>query len=165
MTGAAADRGIIWSDDFLIGIEELDYEHRRLIENINELHRELLAHVDMDRVEDTLGGIHARMQAHFALEEHVMVSHEYPHYPEHKAEHERLLDEYTELMTKFERAPNLGDRVAMEDILRQWIVDHILTSDKKMSLMVVSSKKNIATIEPSTLGRRFRKLMPGKGPG
>jgi hemerythrin-like metal-binding protein len=141
MKGAAADPGIIWSDDFLIGIEELDYEHRCLIEDINKLHRELLEHVDMDRIEDTLGRIHARMQAHFALEEHVMVSHEYPHYPEHKVEHERLLDEYTELMTKFERDPNVGDRVAIEDILRQWIVDHILTSDKKMSLMVISGKQ------------------------
>ena len=141
MTGAAADQGIIWSDDFLIGIEELDYEHRCLIEDINKLHRELLEHVDMDRIEDTLGRIHARIQAHFALEEHVMVSHEYPHYPEHKAEHEQLLDEYTELMTKFERDPNPGDRVAIEGILRQWVVDHILTSDKKMSLMVISGKQ------------------------
>lgn len=141
MTGAAADRGIVWSDDFLIGIEELDYEHRCLIEDINELHRELLEHGDKDRIGDTLGRIHARMQAHFALEEHVMVTHEYPHYPEHKAEHERLLDEYTELMSRFDRDPDLGDRAAMEDLLRHWIVDHIRTSDKKMSLMVKGGKR------------------------
>ncbi len=141
MTDSAADRGIVWSDEFLIGIEELDYEHRRLIEDINQLHRELLEHVDMDRVGDTLGRIHARIQAHFALEEHVMLSNEYPHYPEHKAEHELLLDEYTEFMTRFERDPSLGDRVAIEGILRQWVVDHILTSDKKMSLMVTGGKR------------------------
>jgi hemerythrin-like metal-binding protein len=141
MTSAVADQSIIWSDDFLIGIEELDYEHRCLIEDINKLHRELLEHVDMDRIKDTLGRILARLQAHFALEEHVMVSHKYPHYREHKAEHERLLDEYTELTTKFERDPNPGDWEAIEGILRQWIVDHILTSDKKMSLMVISSKR------------------------
>jgi len=141
MTAAAAERSITWSGDFLIGIEEIDYEHRCLIEDINTLHRELRAHVDMDRIEDTLGGIHARMQAHFALEEHVMVSRGYPHYPEHKAEHERLLDEYTERMTKFERAPNPGDQEAIEAMLRQWIVDHILTSDKKMSLMVTRGKQ------------------------
>ena len=137
----AAQRSIVWSDDFLVGIEEIDYEHRRLVDDINKLHRELLEHVDMDRIESTLGRIHARMQAHFALEEHVMVSHDYPHYPEHKAEHERLLDEYTELMTKFERGPNLVDQEAMEGMLRRWIVDHILTSDKKMSLMVTSGRQ------------------------
>lgn len=142
MKVAAADRGIVWSDDFLTGIQEIDYEHRCLIEDINELHRDLLEQVDLDRIKNTLGRIHARMQAHFALEEHVMVSHEYPHYPEHKAEHERLLDEYTEFMTKFERSPNLGDQDAIEGTLRQWIVDHILTSDKKMSLMVTSGRRS-----------------------
>ena len=111
------------------------------IEDINKLHQELLEHVDLDRIEDTLGSIHARMQAHFALEEHVMVSHDYLHYPEHKAEHERLLDEYTEHMTKFEGAPNLVDKETIEDLLRQWIVDHILNSDKKMSLTVTSGKQ------------------------
>ena len=141
MTGAAADQGIIWSEDFLIGIEELDHEHRCLIEDINKLHRDLLEHVDVDRIKGTLGSIHARIQAHFALEEHVMVSHEYPHYPEHKAEHEQLLDEYTELMTKFERDPNLSDREAIQGVLCQWIVSHILTSDKKMSLMVKNAKQ------------------------
>ena len=141
MTSAEADPSIIWSDDFLIGVEELDYEHQCLIEEINKLHRELLEHVDIDRICDTLGRIHSRMQAHFALEEHVMMSHEYPHYSEHKAEHERLLDEYAELMTKFEREPNLGDREAIESILRRWIIDHILTSDKKMSLMVIGGKQ------------------------
>ena len=141
MAAAALDQSIVWSDDFLIGIEELDYEHRCLVEDIDKLHRDLLEDVDMDRIEDTLGSIHARMQAHFALEERVMLSHEYPHYPEHKAEHERLLDEYTELMTKFERGQNLGDREAIQGVLCQWIVSHILTSDKKMSMMVISAKQ------------------------
>jgi hemerythrin-like metal-binding protein len=142
MAVTAPDRSIVWSDDFLIGIEELDYEHRGLVEDINKLHRELVKDVDMDRIEDTLGSIHARMQAHFALEERVMVSHEYPHYPEHKAEHERLLDEYTEFMTKFEKGQNLGDREPIQAVLCQWIVKHILTSDKKMSLMVRSAKQS-----------------------
>ena len=76
----------------LIGTEELDHEHWCLIEGINKLHRDLLEHVDVDRIKDTLGSIHARRQAHFALEEHVMVSHGYPllpgYYPERMAGHE-----------------------------------------------------------------------------
>ena len=142
MAGVAADHSIIWTDEFLIGIEELDYEHRALIEDINRLHRELLEQVDMDRVGETLGSIHARMLAHFALEERVMVSRKYPYYQEHKAEHERLLDEYTEFMTKLGRDPNFSDREAIEGILRQWIVDHIVARDKKMSLMVINAKRS-----------------------
>ena len=141
MSRAAKDRDIVWSDDFLIGIDEIDYEHRRLVEDINGLHRQLLDEASPRRIERTLGTIHARMQAHFALEEHIMLAHSYPHYPEHKAEHERLLDEYTELMTTFKKEPNRGDREAIEGKLRQWIVGHIATSDRQMSLMVRSRKR------------------------
>jgi hemerythrin-like metal-binding protein len=141
MARAAADSRIVWSDDFLTGIEEIDFEHRRLVEDINRLHRQLLDEAGPRRIERTLGTIHARMQAHFALEEHVMLSNAYPHYAEHKAEHERLLDEYTELMTHFDRDPSRGDREAIEGKLRQWIVGHIVTSDRKMSLMVKGGKR------------------------
>lgn len=141
MTGAPAEHDIAWSDAFLIGIEELDYEHRGLVDDINRLHRELLGQVDRERIEDTLGMIHSRMQAHFALEERVMRANDYVHYAEHKAEHERLLDEYAEYMTTLERNPTRGERTSIESVLREWIIDHILDYDKKMSQMIASRGK------------------------
>jgi hemerythrin len=141
MTGLSADQSIVWSDDFLIGIEELDYEHRRLIEDINRLLRELRERADMDGIQITLGTIHSRLQAHFALEERVMVSHKHTLYAEHKAEHESLLDESAERMSSFNRDPNPGDQKAIEDVLSQWLVNHILTTDKKMSLMMASGDR------------------------
>lgn len=141
MPRMSADTDIVWSDNFLIGIRELDYEHRCLIDDINRLHRELRDHTDMAAIRITLGNIYSRIQAHFALEERVMVSHKYAHYAEHKREHERLLDEYAERMTKFERRPNSSDQDALEDVLREWIVDHILNVDKRMSLMIRRSER------------------------
>jgi len=35
-----------WDDSLLIGIEELDYEHKVLIEDINRLHAELTRNTD-----------------------------------------------------------------------------------------------------------------------
>jgi hemerythrin len=136
MADATDQRTIEWSEEFRIGIDELDFEHCHLIEDINRLHAELLEEVDMGRLAETLGSIHSRIQAHFALEERVMQANRYPHYADHKAEHERLLDEYTERIGNFQRDRNLDDRMAIESVLRRWIVDHILTSDRKMSLMV-----------------------------
>jgi len=126
---------IEWTDAFLIGIAELDHEHRSLVVDINRLHRALRAHEDRARIEETLGDILARMQAHFALEESVMKEHAYPHYAEHKAEHESLLDTVTGFIVRFEKE---GEDVgaALEARLDEWIVDHIVTHDRKMSLMV-----------------------------
>jgi hemerythrin len=39
-------------------------------------------------------------------------------------------------MVRFEQEPGAGASAAIEEIVDEWIVDHILTSDKKMSLLV-----------------------------
>lgn len=136
MTGVAAKDGITWTDDFLIGIEELDYEHRMLIRDINLLHMKFTEHDEKDKIRETLGDIHARMQAHFALEEHFMFENKYPHYVEHKKEHNELLDEYTDFIVRFEGEGDTPNYRQAEEILSRWIVDHIVNSDKKMSLMI-----------------------------
>jgi hemerythrin len=125
-----------WDDSFLIGIEELDYEHKVLINDINRLHKELAGHGDKSEIEKCLGDIYARMQAHFALEEHVMKDHEYEFFDEHKREHEELLDSYTEYMVRFLNDTGGPSGRPVEDALKRWVIDHISTSDRKMSLLV-----------------------------
>ena len=125
-----------WDDSFLIGIEELDHEHRVLIDDINRLHDELARHGEKSEIEKCLGDICARMQAHFALEEHVMKEHKYRYYDEHKREHDELLDSYTEYMAQYLNDSGVSPGNPIEDNLKQWVIRHIVTSDKKMSLMV-----------------------------
>jgi hemerythrin len=130
------DAQIEWGDSFLIGIEELDYEHKVLINDINRLHLELARHDEKSEIEKCLGDIYARMQAHFALEEHVMKEHQYRFYDEHKREHEGLLDSYSEYMMQILNDSAVTFSNSIEDTLRRWVLNHILNSDKKMSLMV-----------------------------
>jgi hemerythrin len=125
-----------WDDSFLIGIEELDHEHKLLIDDINRLHKELASHHEKSEIEECLGDIYARMQAHFALEEHIMKEHGYQYFDEHKREHETLLDSYTEYMVQFLNDTGVSSDKSIEDGLKYWVITHIVTSDKKMSLMV-----------------------------
>jgi hemerythrin len=76
------------------------------------------------------------MHAHFALEEHVMRENKYEFFDEHKREHDELLDSYTEYMLRYLNNASASSSTLIEDTLRHWIVTHIITSDKKMSLMV-----------------------------
>ncbi|MDH3616939.1 MAG: bacteriohemerythrin [Gammaproteobacteria bacterium] len=123
----------VWDDSLEIGIDELDFEHKALIDDINRFHEALAQHQDRARV---LGDIYARMQAHFALEEYVMREHAYEFFDEHKREHEALLDSYAERMVQFlnERSDAAGQPI--EDVLERWVISHIIDSDKKMSLMI-----------------------------
>ena len=131
-----ADTLVEWDDSFLIGIEELDYEHKALIDDINKLHEELTKHDEESQVENVLGSIDARMRAHFALEERFMKDHGYEFFDEHKREHDQLLDWYTEYMLLFLHDGGATSSDPIEDTLRYWVANHIINSDKKMSLIV-----------------------------
>jgi len=125
-----------WNDSFLIGIEELDHEHKVLIKDINRLHAEMVGNEEKTEITKCLGEIYVHMQAHFALEEHVMKEHKYKFFDEHKREHEEFLENFAECMMQFLSGTEISARNPIEECLEQWVVKHITTSDKKMSLMV-----------------------------
>jgi len=125
-----------WDESFLIGIEELDHEHKLLIDDINRLHEELARQEKKSDIEKCLGEICTRMQAHFALEEHVMKEHKYKYFDEHKREHDELLDNCTEYMLHFLNDTGSPSSSPIEDSLKYWVMKHIVTSDKKMSQVI-----------------------------
>lgn len=122
-----------WTQACRIGIDMLDYEHQDLFARLNELHEELLTHDERGRIEACLGEIHARMAAHFALEEKFMQEKKYANYREHKEEHDQLLDEFGEFMMRFARNADLVYGAAEQLTLKRWVIEHVLTSDRRMS--------------------------------
>lgn len=119
-----------WQDNFSIGIEEVDHEHRELIELINTLHGTLAADRTGARVEAFLGEILTDISAHFALEEKVMRARRYDALAEHKADHERLLDDLRDLMDEQAAGVALDDaRFAAR--LSDWFGGHFATHDAR----------------------------------
>ena len=123
---------IDWCDEYLIGVEELDYEHRDLINRLNELHDELAHHNDKAMIEDCLGEIHVRVEAHFALEEHFMLDNNFQNYTHHKKEHDDFLAVIVNHIEIFRTNPELSYGNELEEQLQFWIVNHILTSDQEL---------------------------------
>ena len=127
-----------WGEEHRIGVEALDFEHQTLFRQISELDQELAEEQDPVRIEDLLGEIHARMSAHFALEEQFMREKKYAGYSEHKREHDRFLDEFGEAVARTSAHAEAGYRNEVREELRHWIVGHVLSSDKKMSAAAAS---------------------------
>ena len=61
-----------WRDDFKVGIDEVDFEHKEMIDLINESYEEAKKDGSSEAVMDFLGEIFEKISAHFALEEKVM---------------------------------------------------------------------------------------------
>jgi hemerythrin len=120
---------IEWKEHYTLGIEEVDYEHRALVDALNELH-EVLAAGD-ESAADVLGEIYAQIAAHFALEEHSMQLAGYAEGPAHKLDHERLLDELRDLMDDLEEGSDV-DIDAFGARLDNWFSGHFSTFDARL---------------------------------
>ena len=119
-----------WKDQYSVGIEAVDHEHKELIALINRLHDELTASGEELSIEAFFGDLFKGISAHFALEERFMRERRYDQFAQHKADHERLLDEIRDLMDDFEQheaaTAKLGAR------LDTWFSRHFETCDARL---------------------------------
>jgi hemerythrin len=122
---------IEWRKEFEVGVAAVDHEHRELIALINDLHDRLQATGSDITVSEYLGEIYARISAHFALEERIMGEARYDQYSEHKADHERLLDEIRDIMDDYEDRHEYDD-VVLAKRLHDWFGTHFRIHDARL---------------------------------
>ncbi len=123
---------IEWREEFEVGIPSVDFEHREMIGLLNTLHDELGSDPSDQEVADFLGEIHARIGAHFALEEKVMRDLRYDAYLGHKADHNKLLDDLRDIMDDQDAGAFTQLDAALSDRLHAWFTDHFKTHDARL---------------------------------
>lgn len=121
-----------WKDEYLLGMEALDYEHQDLFDCLNQIYEQCSRKADYETVADCLGRLHSRLAAHFALEENTMREMKNPHYAAHKAEHDRFLDEVTGAVAAFRVEFKHEDVDKLAHRVQEWIVKHITTFDRQL---------------------------------
>ena len=122
---------IKWRNEFKIGIDEVDFEHRELIDLINESFNEASRKDSNMAVMYFLGEIYEKISAHFALEERHMKVLNYDEYEDHKQDHERLLDDVLNIMDENRDTSNLNKKEFGER-LNEWFAQHFKTKDARL---------------------------------
>ena len=130
---------VIWDDKYNVGIGFMDDQHQKLVGFTNELHKGVFAlehdGYSKSREESFKEGVRAAVdyvKVHFAAEEELMRSMNYPKYAEHKGHHEEFVRRVLQDVARF----GTGDkRVGMQFVyfLRDWLLEHIAIVDKEMS--------------------------------
>lgn len=121
-----------WKDEYLLGMEALDYEHQDLFDCLNQIYEQCSRKADYDTVAGCLGRLQSRLSAHFALEENTMREMKNPHYAAHKAEHDRFLDEVTGAVAEFREDFEREEVDQLAHRVQEWIVKHITTFDRQL---------------------------------
>ena len=123
---------IEWQDEFKIGIPSIDHEHQELIALINALHAGLSGDATAEEISRFLGEVDTQIGAHFALEEWTMRELGYDQYADHKADHEKLLDQIRDIADAFDAGVYMDYSGRLAHHLKQWFSEHFRTKDARL---------------------------------
>ena len=147
------DLRVCWKEEYCIGVEKIDAQHKSLVDLINELN------ADLNREDANNFKAFQRaarravkyVQAHFAAEEELMASHGYPELAHQKKRHAEFIRRILDDTRRFER----GDELAPKSFLRylsDWLMSHIAEEDAKIGVF----------LETKGLGAKGGAALPNK---
>ena len=122
-------KDIEWDQFFSVGIEEIDDDHRLLVNLCNMLNHSVKEGAGKDYVGAVLEELINCTVWHFSHEERLMLKHGYDKHEDHEAEHRSLIDDIKGLQQEFLQAGKLG--VKDFEFLEYWLTQHILVADMR----------------------------------
>ena len=131
-------KDLVWDHILSVGIDEIDEDHRRLVDLFNILNHSVTEGDAPEYLAAVLEELINCTAWHFSHEERLMLKYGYEGIAEHKMEHQELIKSAKELQQKVLQAGNL---VGNEDIefLEHWLTEHILTADMKLGSYLVEA--------------------------
>lgn len=126
---------IKWKDEFSIGIDEIDEQHKKIFDIANEAYDLLKDEFTIDkydRITELLEELKNYAKIHFSFEEEYMLSIRYKGYFSHKIAHDTFVDKVNSY--DLDAIDENQDHYILEilEFVVNWISQHILVTDKKI---------------------------------
>jgi hemerythrin len=128
---------INWKDEFSVGVNEMDDQHKKLIAMINKLISEQKSLTDPRTIADLLTKMTDYAQVHFRAEEYLMAEYGYDHKTIQEAQHQDFIDKTIAFYSASDIGPNILS-TALLDYLATWMIEHILKEDMKYKEFFIS---------------------------
>ncbi|MCM2263957.1 MAG: bacteriohemerythrin [Desulfuromonadales bacterium] len=121
----------IWKPSYETHIPEIDYDHRQLVGLINELYEAMKQGQGYDLMNETLNRLIDYVSQHFETEEGFMRAGNYPGILDHQKEHQQFRASILEMDVR-RRAGHAPPSIELLTYLRDWLRDHVTTTDKEL---------------------------------
>jgi hemerythrin-like metal-binding protein len=124
---------VTWSNKLTVGVKVIDEQHMELIELVNQLSDAMYSGRGQKILGQTLTELEEYVLYHFDTEEQLMLTHKYSESAAHKSDHGL----FTETVKRFRYNFDFGHLVVPTEMLfflREWIVVHIMKTDRELGL-------------------------------
>ncbi len=126
---------ILWSQEFQVGINDIDRDHQHLLSLMNELIAAVRSNDGTRDIKEMLVAIAKEVREHFDLEETLMVEHQYPFRAEHATQHAAYRNSINRLLCSLEIQRDKRDYLAlrMNRLMLEWLVNHTIQIDRHLA--------------------------------
>ena len=125
-----------WEEAFSVGIREIDEQHRKLVDMLNELYDSLKKGEGRETLGKVLSDLASYTKTHFATEERLMKLHGYPDFLTHKEKHEKITELVLQYMGKYQSG-EMKSPIEIGNFLKDWLKKHILQTDMAYSPFLI----------------------------
>ena len=131
-------KNIVWDESLSVGIDEIDEDHRRLVDLYNLLQHAVAEGESTDYVDALLEELISCTIWHFKHEERLMLKSGYDAFEDHKLAHRDLIDGVRTLQKKFH---DNNKFLTSEDFeyLSNWLTVHIVENDMRLGFFLMKS--------------------------
>jgi hemerythrin-like metal-binding protein len=119
---------ISWRSEYEIGVRQVDAEHRKLFDLVNEYYDQHMHGASRKEIERILNGLVAYAEEHFQNEEAIMEEYGYPKIEDHRKQHADLFTSIFAITERLLNEPAKADRETLS-FLKKWLRDHIVQDD------------------------------------
>lgn len=136
---------IVWNDDLVTGVAEIDEQHRILVNSINEANTRLTTNAQVEILDQITRDLLSYALYHFEMEEGLMQEYGYPESDLESSEaHKRQHREFSATVVAVRDGIKSGKLISREDLLtflNGWLINHILNTDKKLGAYILARRE------------------------
>ena len=129
---------ISWSEQYSVGINKFDEDHKVIISLINQLHNAMLENKAKEAISKILSVLTSYSATHFEREEMLLKQHNYPNLDVQKKEHAAFIKKIKDFETKYNQGRIITVSIEIVSFLKEWLIKHILAEDKEYSKFLIS---------------------------
>lgn len=137
-----------WKDEYLTQVEEIDIQHRRLFDLVNDIYDMMRLGRGQSSVVEAMTELYEYSRFHFGTEEKFMAETQYNGTDPHMAEHVRLLDQINNLRIEVRDGRIV---LSMNEMyfLKDWLLVHFQGPDKGLAHHLIT--RSLPLIESTGL--------------
>ena len=135
---------MIWKDEYAVGIQEIDNQHKTLLGFITEFEKAVEGRAHWNTVPPLVARAGEFAKFHFSVEEALMQIFGYPRFDDHRAEHQYVLEQFAILEQRVLRQEMKEELLPL---MHSWLFLHIVETDQPFARYVSGKRGDLGRID------------------